>query len=219
MRPRIFVVALTVLAAASAHAVDLSLSTRAIEEAIDAGQSRIESYRRRFQAPYHLVVARPPVDYIEVVTPFRRVALAAETRARIGDRSFAQREALQTLAEAPQQIDLLIELTFNPMNTFVGVPAYEVQVVAPGARPSPESAVAVERFARFGVRTDPAGLTLPYPYVFGTRLPDGSEPLLGGTLLVHLDGNAVAKGGLYDVLVIDARQELSRTRVDFRALR
>ena len=33
---------------------------------------------------------------------------------------------------APNQIDLLIEMSFHPLNTFVAVPSYQVEVIARG---------------------------------------------------------------------------------------
>ena len=62
------------------------------------------------------------MDYLEIVTPFRRIVLAAQARAGAGDRRFGQREALEIEAAAPGQIDLYAELTFHPLNTFVLVP-------------------------------------------------------------------------------------------------
>jgi hypothetical protein len=60
-----------------------ALDARALADAIAIGQTRVESQRARFHQPYRIPVNRPPVDYIEVVTPFRRVALAAEAAHRL----------------------------------------------------------------------------------------------------------------------------------------
>src|SRR5688572_5242438 len=80
------------LCSVAAAAVETPLTPRAIDEALTIGQSTLERVRGRFHAPYRVAVNRGPVDYIEVITPFRRVALAGEERARIGDRSFGQRQ-------------------------------------------------------------------------------------------------------------------------------
>src|ERR1700752_3685242 len=106
----------------TAGAVQLALDRRAIEEAIYIGQSRIESERTRFHVPYRVRVAQPPIDWIDVITPFHRVELAAEVNARSGRRQFGQREAQEALRDVSDQIDLLIEMTFHPLNTFVAVP-------------------------------------------------------------------------------------------------
>jgi hypothetical protein len=198
-------------------AVDLVLSPRALTEALDIGQSRIDSLRTRFHEPYRLIVARPPVDDIQVVTPFRRVALAAESRARAGERNFGQREARATLAEAPDRIDLLVELTFHPQNTFVAVPEYRVRLLPATATTTSAEPQDVSYAPRFGPRVQ--GVPLPFPYpMTGPGLP-GGQPLTGGTIVVRLDGRAIDVNGLYDVFVLDGTKELARARLDFRALR
>jgi hypothetical protein len=202
---------LALVAGAGAGAVELVLSPRALTEALDIGQSRIDSLRTRFHEPYRLVVARPPVDEIHVITPFRRVALAAESRARLGDRLFGQREARATLAEAPEQIDLLIELTFHPQNTFIGVPPYQVRLLPAVAATAPAEPLDVSYVPRFGPRIQ--GL----PPM--TTPPVAGQPLTGGTIVVQLDGRAVDLNGLYDVMVLDGTRELARARLDFRAVR
>ena len=199
------------LTAGAAGAIELVLSQRALTEALDIGHSRITSLRTRFHQPYRLVVARPPVDDIQVVTPFRRVALAAESRARLGDRLFGQREARATLAAAPEQIDLLVELTFHPQNTFIGVPPYRVRLLPAIASTTPAEPRDVSYVPRFGPRIE--GMPpMTTPGVAG-------QPLTGGTIVVQLDGRAIDLNGLYDVLVLDGTKELARARLDFRALR
>lgn len=207
----LIVILLVLLAAGGTGAVELVLSPRALTEAVDIGQSRIGSIRTRFHEPYRLIVGRPPVDEIHVVTPFRRVALAAESRARLGDRLFGQREARATLAEAPEQIDLLIELTFHPQNTFIGVPPYQVRLLPAAATTTPAEPRDVAYVPRFGPRIE--GL----PPM--TTAAVAGQPLTGGTIVVQLDGRAVDLNGIYDVLVVDGANELARTRLDFRALR
>ena len=212
MAVHLLIVLFLVLAAvAGTGTVELTLGPRALTEALDIGQSRIESLRTRFHQPYRLFVGRPPVDEIHVITPFRRVALAAESRARLGDRLFGQREARATLAEAPEQIDLLIELTFHPQNTFIGVPPYQVRLLPAVAATPPAEPRDVAYVPRFGPRIE--GLPpLTTPSISG-------QPLTGGTIVVHLDGRAVGVNGIYDVLVLDGTKELARARVDFGAMR
>jgi hypothetical protein len=203
--------------AAGTGALELMLGPRALTEAIDLGQSRVDALRARFHGPYRLTVSRPPVDYIEVITPFRRVALAAQAHAQRGDRLFGQREARALLAETPEQIDLLVELTFHPLNTFIGVPTYEVHL-----RPATGTTVPIEprdvTYApRFGPRI--VGAPLPFPYPATSPGVAGGQPLSGGTIVAHLSGGAIEPNGLYDVLVLDGTTELARARLDLRAIR
>jgi hypothetical protein len=203
---------------AGARAIELSLDARALAAAIDIGQSRLESVRTRFHRPYHFLVSAPPVDSIDVVTPFRRIVLAAESRARIGDRSYAQREALATLSAGPQQVDLVVELTFHPLNTYVGVPDYRVQLLAAATRGAAAiEPVSVQRVPRYGPRM--SGQPLPYPYPLLAPTAPGSVPLTGGMVIASLDGSALADRGRYDVLVVEEGKELARVRVDFGNLR
>jgi hypothetical protein len=204
-----------VCCATAAGAVQLTLDRRAIEEAIYIGQSRIESERTRFHVPYRVRVNQPPVDWIDVITPFHRVELAAETNARSGGRIFGQREAMDALREAPNQIDLVIEMSFHPLNTFVAVPSYQVEVIPPGGqRISPRR---LDRFPRFGPRADSTGPTLPTPNaiaVFG-----GGLPVVGGTMIAAFDGSTFDPNQRIEVVVLDGKMELMRAGLDLAKMR
>jgi len=199
----------------STDAVQLTLDRRALDEAINIGQSRIESERTRFHVPYRVRVARSPIDWIDVITPFHRVELAAEMNARSGRSQFGQREALDTLRDVPKQIDLLIEMSFHPLNTFVAVPSYQVDVILPGNRHlAPHR---VERYPRFGPRPESPGPALPTPNAspeFG-----GGRPIVGGTMIAALDGSSFDPTQLVDVIVLDGKTELARVAVDLGRMR
>jgi hypothetical protein len=199
----------------SASSVQLTLDRRAIEEAIYIGQSRIERERTRFHAPYRVRVEQPPVDWIDVITPFHRIELAAETNARNGGRQFGQREAMETLRDAPNQIDLLIEMSFHPLNTFVAVPSYQVEITVPGGRRLVPRRI--DRIPRFAPRSESSGPALPAPNagaVFG-----GGLPVVGGTMVAALDGSAFDSNQRVDVVVMDGKTELARTAVDLARMR
>jgi hypothetical protein len=216
---RLLIAGFILITAAGARSAELTLSARALAEAIDIGQSRIDAVRSRFHHPYRVPVSVAPIDYLDVVTPFRRVVLAAETRALLGDRQFAQRQALATLGAFPEQIDILIELTFHPQNTMVAVPNYRVQLAAVSAV---TSAAAIDprdinHVPRFGARMQ--GQSLQYPYPLPAPTVPGGQPLSGGTIVVRLDGRALDPNGVYDVFVSESGKEMGRARIDFRALR
>jgi hypothetical protein len=193
-----------------------TLDPQTLGDAINIGGSRIDDVRTRFHAPYHVNVAQAPVDYIEIVTPFRRVALDAEARARSGDRLYGQRDALATLGDAPSRVDIVVELTFHPLNTFIGVPDYLVNLLpivdGPPIRPRQ-----ISRIPRFGPRL--SGTPLPYPYAVAPPARNGSQPLLGGSTIATFDGEALDPRGTYWVTVSDSGKELARARVDFSKLR
>jgi hypothetical protein len=208
-------VACIAFGAISTSALQLTLDRRAIEEAIYVGQSRIESERSRFHVPYRVRVTQPPIDWIDVITPFHRVELAAETNARAGRRMFGQRDALAALGDTPQQIDLLIEMSFHPLNTFVAVPPYQVEIILSGGRRvMPQR---VDRFPRFGPRSESAGPALPTPsasLVFG-----GGQPVAGATMVAVMDGSTLDANQRIDVAVLDGKIELARVVIDWGKMR
>ena len=192
-----------------------TLDPRSLSDAIDMGQRRVDDQRSRLHALYHVEVARAPVDYIEVVTPFRRVALEAEARTRAGERLFGQRQALATLGTDPSRVDIVIEMTFHPLNTFVGVPTYAVTLQAVVDAP-PLLPQQISHIPRFGPRLSTAR---PYPYSVGTPPQKGGQPLLGGTIVAMFDGLALDAQGSYVAVISDSGKELARARVDFTKLR
>ena len=73
-------VLLAATAAVAVGAVDLRLDAPAITRALSLGQTAIAADLVRFHQPYRVDVQRAPVDYLEIVTPFRRIVLAAQAR-------------------------------------------------------------------------------------------------------------------------------------------
>jgi len=182
--------ALAVVATARTGAVDLRLDPATITQALSLGQTAIVSDLTKFHRPYRLDVSKAPVDYVEVVTPFRRVVLAAQARARAGDRRWGQREAIELEAASPGQVDLYAELTFHPLNTFVLVPAYRMHIaLASGGSMQPRNGSSLPRY---GARVD--GGLVPYTPapLPGGAIPGRSEPMLGATILASFDGEALA---------------------------
>ncbi|HEY6361322.1 MAG TPA: hypothetical protein VIX63_09470 [Vicinamibacterales bacterium] len=213
----LLIVCVAVLAATGIEAIELALGPRALTEALDVGLTRIDSIRTRFHQPYRLPVLRPPVDYAEIITPFRRVVLAAESRARAGDRLFGQREARATLGDTPEQVDVLVELTFHPQNTFIGLPAYVVRLLPVQAATGPVEPRDFSHVPRFGPRIN--GASPAYPYAVAPPVAPGAQPLTGGAIIARLDGRILDSNGLYDLVVLDGGKELARARLDLRALR
>jgi hypothetical protein len=202
-------------AAVGLSAVQLTLEPRAISEAIAIGQSRVEKDRRAFHAPYRIPINKAPVDFVDVVTPFRRVALHAEARARVGDRSFNQRQAFDLLATAPAELEVWVELTLHPQHTYVDVPPYVVSLLdRTGVRITARS---VEREPRFGARVDGEPLRIPVPG--GLAKTGVSEPMLGGTVKAQFDGRLLDAAGAYDVVVEEEMRELARARIELGRLR
>jgi hypothetical protein len=212
----VFPLLLALLLAATAGGFETALSPRLLDEALSIGQSRIESVRTRFHQPYRLQIARPPFDYVDVVTPFRRVVLLTEDRTNLGIRGFTTREAVDALGTQAGVVEFRVEMTFHPQNVFIGVPGYEVELLAPGT-PDRLKPMEVTRLPRFGPRIDG-----PLPAPSGGP-PDprrgGSLPLSGGTLVVPFAAGTLSATGAYDVVISETGKELARARVNFAGLR
>jgi hypothetical protein len=196
-------------------AIETALDRRTIEQALDIAHSSIESTHFRFHADYRFTVAKAPVDFVEIVSPFRRLVLEAESSFRRGRRMFGQREALAALQPDPDRVEVYVELTFHPLNTLVSVPEYEVQLEPTGERGARLQPGTIDRIPRFGPRLDEG----TYPPV-APRVPTGSEPLLGGTLIARFHGNSIDPTGVYEAVIMDGEKELGRTwRIDLGKLR
>lgn len=214
--PRAFIAAVCAWCFSGAiSAVQPTLDNRALFDAIGIGQSRLERERVAFHQPYRLRVARPPVDWIDVITPFRRVVLAAEARARVGDRVFGQREALAVLSDAPGQIDLVVELTFHPQNTLVGIPPYGITLIGP--RGSKTQPLRIDRYPRFQARV--ASPTPELPLRGGAPVAGKGDPVLGGTIVAPFNGTSLDPMASYTVLVTEAGKEVAGVPMDLSKLR
>ena len=210
------VLACLVFLGTSAYAFDLELGLDGISQATALGQTGSASRRAEFHVPYRLTVGQAPLDYIEVVTPFRRVMMAAEARLLAGERLFGQRDALAALGDRPEQIDIRLELTFHPLNTFIGVPNYDVQLtsVRDGRVIEQRSK---ELVPRFGPRVK--GTPRPSPTQGVGIVRGDTQPLLGGSIIAGYDGRVLDRMGVYEVTVSEQGKMLARGRIDFSAMR
>lgn len=212
LRPALVLIVL--LTIAPPRAAQRTLALPEIDEAIRTGQTRIAADRAKFHLPYRILVNHAPVDYVEVITPFRRVALAADERAQLGDRSFGQRQALDLLGSAGGQFDFVVELTFHPLNTYVGIPPYDVLLLRDAVRVMPAT---LDRQPRFGARVEGFPPALPTP---GGRIAAGrAQPILGGTLTARFAGEAIDPAGVMTLIVSEQGAELARIPVDLGRLR
>lgn len=222
MRTSVVLLASIIIVSARVAALDPMSDPQAIRDAVAIGQSSIASERTGFQQAYRISVGKPPVDYLEIVTPFRRVELAAEEHARSGDRTFGEKQGRETLATS-DRLDVIVELTFHPLNTFVGVPEYLVLLI-PHGDGGPIEPLAIERVPRFGARLEGRFSPIP-PTTVPTRKKGVGEPVLGGTMIAHFDTQAVEASRSYDVVIGDRppgqtrMTELARATVDLPHVR
>jgi hypothetical protein len=223
MKPLLFAI-LSVVAASTltALAMESMADPQAIQDAISIGQSTFPADRTRFHTPYRVTIGKSPVDYLEIVTPFRRVELAAEERAAQGDRRFGQRQAREVLSASPDEIDINVELTFHPLNTYVGVPDYIVTLTGGGSSAVIES-LRSERFPRFGTRVDGPFVLHPTPAAPVTKKGAQAQPVLGGRVIAYFDARALSVSGSYDVVIAErgsqGATEIARARMDLSKMR
>jgi hypothetical protein len=204
-----------ILAGGAAAGFERSLDLPLINAATAIGESRIESVRTRFHQPYRIQIVRPPVDYIDIVTPFRQVVRLAEERSRAGARPLGQREMLDATGDRLGLVEIAVELTFHPLNMYVGVPSYEVELSA-GVPPATILPVQTSRVPRFGARVDGAPRLSEYVPL---NVPGPSEPMLGGTVVAGFDALGLDPTGVYEVVVREQGKELARARVNLGNLR
>ncbi len=214
-------IAVVLLSAIGVCAAELDLDPRTVLDAIALGQSSLEGDRLRFHRPYRFEVSRPPLDAIDIVTPFRRVVIAAEVRAVAGDRRFGQRDGLAVAARYPRQISVHAEFTFHPQNVLVLVPRYTVQwLTAAGRRIEPAFA---ESAPRYFTKTGPSSLPVfpPAAGVVPPSLPGRSLPMLGATVVAFFDGVGLQKpeDPAREVVIEEAGQQVARLPIDLARLR
>ena len=208
------VLAALLTCSATAGAFEQALDARSLAEAIELGLSRIDDMRSRFHAAYRVEVMQPPVDTIDVITPFRRIALDSESHTRAGERLYGQREALAALGDNPARLDIVVELTFHPLNNYVGVPDFIVTLVAPGG--ARIEATAISRAPRFGPRVSSA---LPYPYLTGGAGPQNGSVLTGGLVVASFDGKALDPNGTYIAQITEGGKDVTKASVNFGRMR
>jgi hypothetical protein len=62
-------------------------------------------------------------------------------------------------------------------------------------------------------------MLLPYPYVANSAPPQGSQPLLGGSIVATFEGTALDPRGTYGVLVRDGGKDVAKATADFARFR
>jgi hypothetical protein len=208
------IIATIVAGTVAIAAFDQALDAQGLAEAIQIGTTRVDDTRSRFHAPYRVEAMQPPVDYIDVVTPFRRVVLDAEGHTRAGAGLYGQREAIATLGDTPSRLDLVVDLTFHPLNNFIRVPDYTVTLVTTAGNTI--APTAIQRLPRFGPRLSGA---LSYPYASGGAGPQNGEAISGGMLVAQFDGRALDPRGVYTVLIREAGKDVAKASVNLGRLR
>jgi hypothetical protein len=134
IRRAAFAVVLAAGAPALVGAVETAVGIVEIQRAIEIGR-RGGTGADRFHGPYTLQIGHPTVLSFEVITEFRRVVLATEEQARLGNRLFGARDAERILHPWRGRVSIVAHLRFNPQNVLVRVPDYQMLLAgAPGTK-------------------------------------------------------------------------------------
>jgi hypothetical protein len=176
-------------------AVQANLDLPAINEALLFSRTATVTERAQFNRPYRVVVGKAPIDYIDVITPYRRIVLEGSTR-RASGVALSQREALDLLTKAGDTLDVSVELSFNPLNTYIGVPDSTVTLISSDGR----RLVALETFhtARWTARLESLPSATPGS---GAPRPPGAT-MLGATIVGRFSLMSLNASGNYEVETI-----------------
>jgi hypothetical protein len=217
MRTRLTaLLAFLLLCGASTDALQPTIDLDAIDDAIRIGRSAIGTERQRLHQAYRIGPGKAPVDYVDIVTPFRRIVLATQERAERGQRGFGQKDALALLGSTPNQLDLYVEITFHPLNTYVGVPDYTVTIAGRDSKVSPES---IDRLSRWTPRVDGMPSSVPRADPAAILKGPRTETLLGATVIAKFDVRQLDANCRCEVMVAEGGKELTRLSVDFSRIR
>jgi hypothetical protein len=193
-RPTLIAVMLIAAAHVPTGAVQASLDLPAVNEALLFARTATDTERQQFNRPYRVVVGKAPVDYVEVITPYRRIVLEGSAR-RLAGNVLGQSQALDMLQTAGATIDVSLELTLNPLNTYIGVPNYRVALDAPdGRRIAPTDTF---RTARWIPRLE--GPPSATPGATPPRPPGGT--MVGATIVGRFALSSLNANGNYEVEV------------------
>jgi hypothetical protein len=204
-----------ILAGSAAAGFERSLDLPLINAATAIGESRIESVHTQFHQSYRIPVDSPPIDHIDIVTPFRQIVRVAEERSLAGARPLGTQALLDAVGDRLRLVEIAVELTFHPLNAYAGVPLFEVELSS-GTPPTRILPAQTSRVPRFGARVEGAPrLTESVPL----NVPGPSEPMLGGTIIAGFDALGLDPTGVYEVVVKEGEQELARAQMNLGNVR
>jgi len=113
------------------------LTDRDIASALNVANTS-ETTRKLFHAPYIVAIKDATVEQLEVITEYRRYALAAEEQSELGNWMMARggfdqkgrtlKELLQPFAG---QVSIRARLRFHPHNSYVTLPPFDIMLGEP----------------------------------------------------------------------------------------
>jgi len=186
----------------AAVALVVSMSGNDMERALALARAR-DAERQQFHSRYLFNLSDPTVTQFEIVTEFRRLVLIAEDHVFRGDWMFTRglRAAEQALASSRGMLTIRAQVRFNPLNTFIAPPDYELAVGTP-------SGVLVP------VDTQ---LTPQFSTPFKNRQGKTNTSLMGATLESTLPAQEIGQTSRPVAVTLDGKV-IARITVEFKSL-
>lgn len=124
--------ALILVGQARGRAIDADVTDNDVHRAVTIAMSSKDA-RARFHAPYVLPIKDPTVERIEVITEFRRVVLASEEQASLGNWMVARggydakgRTLKQLVERWRGQVAIKLVVRFHPQHRYSTVPVIDI---------------------------------------------------------------------------------------------
>jgi hypothetical protein len=198
-------VALLLAAAVAAPAgqapqpLETALAPAAIAEAVRVGLSRESPAVDLFHDQYRRLLGGPFLQSVELITEFRRVVLTAERARRAGE-AWDVRSAERALEPFRGLVTVVVQVRFNPQNTYRTTPRLEALI-----------------YPRSGGTVPPLDQRFRPSYRSGPA-PAGT-PVLEGTLEAEFLASSLDPGGPLLVGVFLEGREIERIPVDLSTIR
>ncbi len=181
----------------------VSLTPSEIDRALAIARAR-EPERQQFHKRYVIELPDPAVTQIEITTEFRRLVLIAEEHVARGDFMFTRgvREAQAAITPFRGLVTVKARVRFNPLNTFINPPPYELAMGTTSAGPQPLETVVTPEYS------------VPFK---DTRTGKDLSSLIGATLEATLNAERLGQSSRVVAVTLDGK-ELARAVIDFQHL-
>ena len=118
-------------------AINVDLTDADVHRAVGIALSA-QGIRARFHEPYRVPVNDATVEHVEVITEFRRLVMASEDQALLGNWMFARggfdskgRTLRDTLHHWRGQVSIRTRIRFHPQHSYVALPAVDILIGEP----------------------------------------------------------------------------------------
>jgi hypothetical protein len=185
--------------------VEVGIDRAEVARAIAFARNASPDELTEFHASYRIPLDDPPHASLEIVTEFRRVVLAFEDARRRGDAGWGVEQAMSVLRNSGGRLSLVLQLSFDPRNTYRTLPGFELRLLM---RPEEGGPAAVR----------PVDVRATPQYVEHQPAPPGT-PILGGLFECTFDARDLDLRIPHVVAILENGSEVGRVPVDFARLR